>query len=88
MSESLKADEPGLCCYGLAQDECLALSVSVQNDNGLNLQSLVLAVLLYGYETWTLKSDLEWRINALSTMYPRRIMGYRRNDCVIGVINQ
>ena len=45
-------------------------------------RSLVLPVLLYGCETWTLNGDLERRINALGTTCLRRIMGYRWYDLV------
>ena len=45
-------------------------------------KSLVLPVLLYGCETWTLNSDLEKRLNVFGTKCLRRIMGYRWNDFV------
>ena len=45
-------------------------------------KSLVLPVLLYGCETWTLNSDLERRLNVFGTKCLRRIMGYRWNDFV------
>ena len=45
-------------------------------------KSLVLPVLLYGCETWTLNSDLKRRINAFGNKCLRRIMGYRWNDFV------
>ena len=45
-------------------------------------KSLVLPVLLYGCETWTLNSDLERRLNVFGTRCLRRIMGYRWNDFV------
>ena len=40
-------------------------------------KSLVLPVLLYGCETWTLNSDLKRRIDAFGNKCLRRIMGYR-----------
>ena len=45
-------------------------------------KSLVLPVLLYGCETWTLNSDLKRRIDAFGNKCLRRIMGYRWNDHV------
>ena len=45
-------------------------------------KSLVLPVLLYGCETWTLNSDLKRRIDAFGNKCLRRIMGYRWNDFV------
>ncbi len=45
-------------------------------------KTLVLPVLLYGCETWTLNNDLERRLNVFGTKCLRRIMGYRRNDFV------
>ncbi len=45
-------------------------------------KSLVLPVLLYGYETWTLNRDLERRLDVFGTKCLRRIMGYRWNDFV------
>ncbi len=43
---------------------------------------LVLPVLLYGYETWTLNNDLERRFNVFGTRPLYRIMRYRWNDFV------
>ncbi|KAG0716212.1 putative uncharacterized transposon-derived protein F52C9.6 [Chionoecetes opilio] len=43
-------------------------------------KSLVIPVLLYGCETWTLNSDLKRRINAFGNKCLRRIMGYRWDD--------
>ena len=45
-------------------------------------KSLVVPVLLYGCETWTLNTDLKRRIDAFGTKCLRRIMGYRWNDFV------
>ena len=45
-------------------------------------KSLVIPVLLYGCETWTLNSDLKRRIDAFGNKCLRRIMGYRWNDYV------
>ncbi|KAG0712555.1 hypothetical protein GWK47_018223 [Chionoecetes opilio] len=45
-------------------------------------KSLVIPVLLYGCETWTLNSDLKRRINAFGNKCLRRIMGYRWDDYV------
>ena len=39
--------------------------------------SLVLLVLLYGCETWTLTRDLRWRFNSFGTRSLQRILGYR-----------
>ena len=44
--------------------------------------SLVLPVLLYGCETWTLTRDLRWRLNSFGTRSLRRILGYRWLDFV------
>ena len=40
-------------------------------------RSLVLPVLLYGCEIWTLTRDLRWRLNSFGTRSLRRILGYR-----------
>ena len=45
-------------------------------------KTLVLPVLLYGCETWTLNADLKRRIDAFGTRCLRRIMGYRWDDFV------
>lgn len=45
-------------------------------------KSLVLPVLLYGSETWTLSSDLKRRIDAFGNKCLRRVMGYRWFDFV------
>ena len=45
-------------------------------------RSLVLPVLLYGCETWTLTKDLRWRLNSFGTRSLRRILGYRWSDFV------
>ena len=44
--------------------------------------SLVLPVLLYGCETWTLTSDLRWRLDSFGVRSLRRILGYRWSDFV------
>ena len=43
---------------------------------------LVLPVLLYGFETWTLTRDLRWRLNSFGTRSLRRILGYLWSDFV------
>ena len=45
-------------------------------------KTLVLPVLLYGCETWTLNADLKRRIDVFGTRCLRRIMGYRWDDFV------
>ena len=45
-------------------------------------KSLVIPVLLYGCETWTLNADLKRRIDAFGSKSLRRIMGYRWDDFV------
>lgn len=45
-------------------------------------KSLVLPVLLYGSETWTLTSDLKRRIDTFGNKCLCRIMGYRWYDYV------
>ena len=45
-------------------------------------RSLVLPVLLYGCETWTLTRDLRQRINSFGTRSLRRILGYLWSDFV------
>ena len=45
-------------------------------------KSLVLPVLLYGCETWTLTKDLRWRLNSFGTRSLRRILGCRWSDVV------
>ena len=44
--------------------------------------ALVLPVLLYGCETWTLNADLRRRLDVFGTSCLRRIMGYRWDDFV------
>ena len=43
---------------------------------------LVLPILLYGCETWTLTSSLKRRLNSFGTVSLRRILGYRWSDFV------
>jgi exonuclease III len=45
-------------------------------------RSLVLPVLLYSCETWTLTAALKSRLNSFGTMALRRILGYRWSDFV------
>ena len=45
-------------------------------------RSLVLPVLLYGCETWTLTKDLRRRLNSFVTRSLLRILGYRWSDFV------
>ena len=45
-------------------------------------RSLVLPVLLYGCETWTLTKDMGSRLNVFLTKSLRRILGYRWSDYV------
>ena len=45
-------------------------------------RSLMLPVLLYGCETWTLTRDLRWRLNSFGTRSLRRILGYLWSDFV------
>ena len=47
-----------------------------------DFRSLVLPVLLYGCETWTLTRDLKRRLNSFGTRSLRRILGYRWWDFV------
>ena len=49
-------------------------------------KSLVIPVLLYGCETWTLNTDLKRRIDVFGTRCLRRIMGYRWHDKVKSAI--
>uniref|UniRef100_A0A8C4QEJ3 L-seryl-tRNA(Sec) kinase n=1 Tax=Eptatretus burgeri TaxID=7764 RepID=A0A8C4QEJ3_EPTBU len=46
------------------------------------LRSLVLPVLLYGCETWTLMRNLRWRLNSFGTRSLQGILGYRWLDFV------
>ena len=45
-------------------------------------KSLVLPVLLYRCETWSLTKDLRWRLNSFGTRSLRRILGYHWSDFV------
>ena len=45
-------------------------------------RSLMLSVLLYGCETWTLTRDLRQRLNSFGTRSLRRILGYHWSDFV------
>ena len=45
-------------------------------------KSLVLPVLLYRCETWTLTKDLRWRLNSFGTRSLRRILVYHWSDFV------
>ena len=47
-----------------------------------DFRSLVLPVLLYGCETWTLTRDLRRRLNSFGTTSLRRILGYCWSDFV------
>ena len=58
------------------------LPVPVQEDEGPSLQSLVLLVLLYRCETWTLTRDLRWRLYSFGARSLGRILGYRWTDFV------
>ena len=49
---------------------------------GLVIHSLVLPVLLYSCETWTLTGELRRRLNSFCTMSLRRIFGYRLHDYI------
>ena len=46
------------------------------------LRLLVLPVLLYGCETWTLTRDLRWRLNSFGTRSLWRILGNHCSDFV------
>ena len=48
-------------------------------------RSLMLPVLLCGYETWTLTRDLRWRFNSFGTRSLQRIVGYCWSDFVSNV---
>ena len=43
----------------------------------------MIPVLLYGCETWTLKTDLKRQIDVFGNKCLRSIMGYRWNDFVL-----
>ena len=43
------------------------------------IKSVVIPVLLYGCETWTLNTDLKMQINVFDNKYLRSIIGYRWN---------
>ena len=45
-------------------------------------RSLVLPVLIYGCETWTLTRYLRRRLNSFGAGFLRRILGYSSSDCV------
>ena len=45
-------------------------------------RSLVLPVLLYGSETWTLNRKLRWRLNSIGVRSLQRILGYRWSEFV------
>ena len=47
-----------------------------------DFRSLVLPVLLYGCETWTLTRNLRQRLNSFGTRSLRRILSYRWSDFV------
>ena len=64
-------DRGVLCCRYL----CRRTKVRV-------FRSLVLPVLLYGCETWTLTKDLRRRLNSFGTKSLRIILGYRWPDFV------
>jgi len=49
------------------------------------LSSLVLPVLLYGCETWTLTRDLRRRLDSIGSRSLQRILGYRWSDFVSNV---
>ena len=45
-------------------------------------RSLVLPVLLYGCETWTLTRDMRWRLDSFGARSLQRILGYCWSDFV------
>ena len=54
----------------------------MREDESPSLQVLVLPVLLYGCETWTLTMDLRWRLHYFGARSLRRILGDRWSDFV------
>lgn len=54
----------------------------MQADNDLNFQETIVPALLYGYEIWTVNTDMKRRIDVFSTRCFCRIMGYQWDDFV------
>lgn len=74
---------------GLAHGVMDSLHVNIWSCRYLRRQTkiwlfklLVIPVLLYGCETWTLNTDLKRWIDAFGNKSLRRIMGYCWDDCV------
>ena len=72
----------GLASHGFNGSWGVVLPVPVQKDKSLRFRSLVLPVLLYGCETWTLTRDLRQRLNNFGTRSLRRILGSHWSDFV------
>ena len=67
----------------LAERRCAALPILAEVCRKTRVRvfrSLVLPVLLYSCETWTLTGELRKRLNSFGTMSLRRILGYRWHD--------
>ena len=67
----------GLGSHGFTGLWGVALSVPTQEEKSPSLHVLVLPVLLYGCETWTLIRDLRRRLNSFGSRSLQRTIGYR-----------
>ena len=65
-----------------ARRRCVALPILVRMTKVRIFGSLVLPVLLYPCETWTLTGDLRSRLDSFCTMALRRILGHRWHDYI------
>ena len=84
-----KSDEEINRRLGLAWGVMSSLGVRVWRSRHLSRRTkvevfkrLVLPVLLYGCETWTLTKKLRARLDAFGTINLRRILGYKWNDFI------
>ena len=89
VSSDGKSDEDITRRLGLAWGAMSALGVRVWRSRHLSrmtkvevFKRLVLPVLLYGCETWTLTEKLRARLDAFGTINLRRILGYKWNDFI------
>ena len=89
VSSDGKSDEDITRRLGLAWGAMSALGVRVWRSRHLSrmtkvevFKRLVLPVLLYGCETWTLTEKLRARLDAFGTINLRRILGYKWYDFI------
>jgi hypothetical protein len=73
----------GNACYHSAQ-KLLSSSLLYKNINIIIYKIIMLPVVLYGCETWSLTSREEWRLRMFEKRVLRRIFGPKRDDVAGG----